>query len=272
MLKAALQHLLRKIGQYDRMRESFPYDCYRYWKDGRSVFWRRNELAFYRSLLAGRELEPLIFDVGANRGQRTRVFQGLPARVVALEPDASNVTLLAARFPAGQRPPVIVVAKAVSASAGRATLWELEPGSGLNTLSAKWVETLAVDDARFGRRLAFQRQHEVETTTLDQLIRDHGRPFYIKIDVEGHETSVLRGLTSPVPFVSFELNLPEFLSEGQDCVALLAGLDPGAQFNWSRDCQGHCALPRWLRAEDFLAALAGCQESSVEVFWRSDLR
>jgi FkbM family methyltransferase len=263
MLKTTLQQLLRKTGQYDRMRESFPYDCYRYWKDGRSLFWRRNELAFYRSLLAGREPEPLIFDVGANRGQRTRVFHRLPARVVALEPDASNLALLASRFPAGLRPPVTVVGKAVSAAAGRATLWELEPGSGLNTLSSKWVETLAVDEARFGGRLAFRARHEVETATLDQLIRDYGRPFYIKIDVEGHESSVLRGLTCPVPFISFELNLPEFAPEGRDCVAILAALDPGALFNWSRE---------WLPAEEFLAALAGCQESSVEVFWRSDRR
>jgi FkbM family methyltransferase len=270
MLKPALQHLLRKTGVYDRMRESFAYDCYRYWKDGRSVFWRRNELAFYRSLLVGRGPEPLIFDVGANRGQRTKIFHRLPARVVALEPDSSNLALLASRFPGKLRPPVTVVGKAVSATTGIATLWELEPGSGLNTLSSKWVATLAADESRFGRRLTFQNRHEVETTTLDQLIQDCGRPFYIKVDVEGHEASVLRGLTAPVPFVSFEVILPEFLAEGRECVAILADLDPGAHFNWSRDCQGPCALPRWLPAEEFMKALAGCHETSVEVFGRSD--
>jgi hypothetical protein len=147
----------------------------------------------------------------------------------------------------------------------------MEAGSGLNTLSPKWVELLANDDKRFGRRLSFRRAGEVETTTLDQLIRDYGRPLYVKIDVEGHEASVLAGLSSPVPFLSFEVNLPSFLEEGRECVRMLARLEPRGRFNWSRDCQGGWGIPHWQSADEFLGTLAECRDPSVEVFWRSEV-
>src|SRR4029453_18235955 len=101
------------------------------------------------------------------------------------------------------------------------TLWIDEPGSAKNSLSRKWVETLKGDEARFGHRLEFARQKKVQTTTLDELTISYGLPFFVKIDVEGYEPSVLRGMKRPVPFLSFEVNFPEFRAEGFECVELL---------------------------------------------------
>jgi FkbM family methyltransferase len=58
--------------------------------------------------------------------------------------------------------------------------------------------------------LEFARRKAVKTTTLEELILTHDLPFFVKIDVEGYEASVIRGLQRPVPFLSFEVNLPEF--------------------------------------------------------------
>ena len=252
------------------MRETFAYDCYRKWKDGRPVGWRRQEVQFYRSVLGPLAPRTLIFDVGANRGQRTRVFRKLGARVVAIEPDESNRALLARRFgPGGPGFPVVIVGKAVSDAEGSATLWVHEPGSGLNSLSPKWVETLATDQVRFGRRLEFGERQDVATTTLQALIREFGNPHYIKVDVEGHEAAVLRGLKQAVPVVSFEVNLPEFLGEGLECVAILARLSAQGQFNWTSDCRGPPALAQWLAADEFAPNLRGCRAASIEIFWRA---
>lgn len=262
--------MLRKLGAYDRMRETFAYDCYRYLKEGRPISWRKQELAFYRALLGPSSNDRLIFDIGANRGQRTCVFRALPARVIAVEPDRNCQALLTRRFgPAKARPSVTIVPKAVSDAAGMTTFWEHAPGSGLNSLSRKWVDTLGSDVTRFGRPLAFAVRREVETTTLSDLITDHGLPSYIKVDVEGHEPSVLRGLRQPVPFLSFEVNLPEFVEEGVECMGILDRLDPTAHFNWTRDCRGPWALPEWLPAPRFVEQLRACRERSIEVFWRS---
>jgi FkbM family methyltransferase len=251
------------------MKETLLYDCYRSLRFGRPLMWRRRELEFYRSLLCQRPKEMLVFDIGANRGQRTRLFLKLGARVVALEPDPSNQRLLARRFSRQwfRKPAVMIVGKAVSDSDAGATLWVHSPGSGLNTLSQKWVQTLAVDDRRFGSTIEFAGQRRVETTTLDSLMGIFGDPYYIKVDVEGHEAGVLKGLKRPVPFLSFEVILPEFLDEGVECVGILGRLSESGVFNWSVDCQNPMVLDKWLPGPEFAAALRRCGETSVEVFW-----
>jgi len=269
--KLRLQQILRRIGIYDWLRESFAYDCYRCWRHGRPLRWRHNEFLFYRSLFGERSRGMLVFDVGAHRGQRTDVFLRLGARVIAIEPDPLNQRLLARRFSRNRYPgsPVTIVGKAASDANAVATMWVHAPGSGLNTLSRKWVQTLGRDVTRFGGIVEFAGGQQVETATLESLIDSLGTPHYIKIDVEGHEPSVLRGLRHAVPFISFEVNLPEFLPEGIECVGILASLADGGRFNWSGDLQTDVALTEWLAAPEFVCALRGCKEPSVEVFWKA---
>ena len=44
----------------------------------------------------------------------------------------------------------------------------------------------------------------MEATTLDALIARHGRPRFLKLDVEGFEAEAVDGLSVPVPVLSFE--------------------------------------------------------------------
>jgi len=111
---------------------------------------------------------------------------------------------------------------------------------------------------------------DVETTTLGALMEIHGTPRYIKIDVEGHEAAVLRGLPRPVPFLSFEANLPEFLPEAAECVGILMRLCPAGCFNLTEACYRGLALGEWAAGPEMVAALRARGETSVEVFWRSE--
>ena len=144
-------------------------------------------------------------------------------------------------------------------------MWVDGPGSGKNTLNRKWVDTLRSDAKRFGSTLQFDRMEEVETTTLEDLIRSHGAPFYIKIDVEGHEANVLRGLRSAVPYVSFEVNLPEFKPEAFQCVELLDGIGAGGRFNYVADCRGGLGVAKWLSKEECVHVLNSIDEPCIEV-------
>ena len=60
-------------------------------------------------------------------------------------------------------------------------------------------------------------------TTLDLLVAEYGLPVFIKIDVEGFEINVLRGLTKPVRCLSFEF-VPEFTSNAIECLRYLTQL------------------------------------------------
>lgn len=259
------------MGAYDRLRESFAYDCYRFLRHGRPIWWRQNELLLYRSLFGSLPGGALIFDVGAHRGQRTDVFLQLGARVIAIEPDPSSQRLLARRFPGDRysEKPVTVVGKAASDTSSVATMWVHAPGSGINSLSQKWVQLLGRDERRFGGTVQFAGRETVETTTLESLINSFGAPHYIKIDVEGHEASVLRGLCRPVPFLSFEVNLPEFLAEGLEAVGILGRLSGSGRFNWFSEGLGGLALADWLPEAEFSAALGACGDDTVEVFWKN---
>jgi FkbM family methyltransferase len=226
---------------------------------------------FYRGVLRGLPSNGLIFDVGANLGLKTDVFLRLGARVVAVDPDPANQRALRDRFLRYRvtRKPVVVVDAALSDVNAMQTLWIEAPGSALNTLSRKWVEALEGDERRFGRPVAYGQQTTVRTTTLDALIVRHGEPYFVKIDVEGFEGNVLRGLRRRVPYLSFEVNLPEFLAEGLECVALLKDLAADGMFNYTSDVRGGLRLNRWVIAEELSEALAACRERSVEVFWRT---
>jgi FkbM family methyltransferase len=267
--KEKTQALLKQFRLYYRIKASRIYDVYWRLFDRRVLDARRTEVTFYRNLL--QELPPsgLVFDVGANHGWKTSIFLGLGARVVAVEPDQKSQEILKLSFHRYRwfRKPVTIVGKAAGEADTIATMWIDAPGSAKNTLSPKWVAALRADDTRFGAALNFAAQRSVTTTTLDRLIADYGVPFFIKIDVEGHEIHVLRGLHQRVPFLSFEVNLPEFQCEGLECVELLGSLCADGCFNYVTDCREGLVLDRWLGPADFARVLANCSDKSIEVFW-----
>lgn len=131
----------------------------------------------------------LVFDVGANRGHYAETFRELGARVVAIEPNPSAAGAITRHFPG-----IRVVQKAVGAGPGTAAL-RLGRDDQHSTLSDEWAET-------YPER--WQDMVEVELTTLDELIGVFGRPAFAKIDVEGYEAEVLRGLTLPIAALTFE--------------------------------------------------------------------
>jgi FkbM family methyltransferase len=271
LVKPWVQTFLQRIGLYQRIKSSWLYDLYWIIADKQLIDQRRKEVEFYKRLLKGFRKGKVIFDIGANQGQKTDIFLRLGAKVVSVEPDKHSQKILRQNFLTYRliKRPVTIVEKAVSDRNGVETMWIDEPGSAKNTLNLKWVETLRMDSSRFGKSLEFKEKKEVETITLEELIRCHGLPFYVKIDVEGREAAVLRGLRRPLSYVSFEVNLPEFRPEALECIELLENLAAQGDFNYAPDCQRGLALEKWLLKEPFVDAITNCQEPCVEVFWRA---
>jgi len=271
--KLHAQRMLQRVGLYHRLKASGIHELY--WRIvGKNwILAREKQIDFYRRLLPDLRHGDLIFDIGANVGFKTDLFLRLGARVIAIEPDETNQSILKEKFVRFRlvRRPLIIVGKAVSDKSALETMWIDGPGSAVNTLNQKWANTLKGNKARqtCGHcGLDFVRQKTVETTTIEQLISAHGVPIFIKIDVEGYELNVIRGLQHPVPYLSFEVNLPEFRSEGLQCVEILARLEAAGKFNYAVDCEQGLALERWLSADEFLHVLGQCTENAIEVFWK----
>lgn len=175
-----------------------------------------------------------IFDIGANQGDYSYVFSKYAHCLLMLEPDLVNQQILKSRF--GSRSNCIIIPKAVSSVCGKARFHVLSQGNALNSLSDKWVNSVQDQAGRHYRSgQAVQETIEVETTTLDALIHEYGKPDYVKIDVEGLEKEVITGLGQTVPLISFECNLPDFKEETSWIIRHLHQLNPDAQFNFVRE-------------------------------------
>jgi FkbM family methyltransferase len=248
-----------------------------YWKfaNAKTRLSNEREEMFYRGFLAGFQRGDTIFDIGANEGAKTDVFLRLGARVVAVEPDSACRRILRDRFLRYRLKsrPVTLVGKAVSEGVGTETMWIDGPGSAVNTLNRKWADHLIEAKESFMHGhcgLNFSRSETVETTSVETLMKLYGAPFFIKIDVEGYELRVLRGMQRPVPYLSFEVNLSTFRDDGIECVRTLSQLGPHGEFNYTPDCCSGFVLKDWLGPEPFCALLESWSDETIEVFWRSN--
>ncbi len=142
----------------------------------------------------------LAFDIGAHVGNRTRVWAGLGARVVAIEPQADLATFLRWKFKG--RDDVTVVETALAATPGIASMHIDPTNPTVTTLSSEWIDQVTSGEGF--EDVAWKPPVEVEATTFDRLVATHGLPDFCKIDVEGFEAEVLKGLSQPIKALSLE--------------------------------------------------------------------
>jgi FkbM family methyltransferase len=239
-IKMSALKMLKASGLYPWIKMLHTYRSAARWTDDDV-----HRLSFYSQFINS---EDTVYDVGANIGNRTKIFRRLAKRVIAIEPQEHCVAVLRRQFSKDSR--VNIISKAAGSNLGVAQMF-VGNADTLSSLSREWIDAVQ-QSGRFSH-YAWRSQRQVELTTLDQLIAEYGFPSYIKIDVEGYEYEVLRGLSRAVRALSFEFT-PEYLDSAFKCVEHLCLLGI-FQFNYSVGESMELALPSWVSATQIKAEL-----------------
>jgi len=203
---------------------------------------RRKALRFYAQFIRKNNL---VFDIGANVGQRTELFSELGAKVISVEPQQACLQSLYELF--GNNRKVIIVAKAVAEVEGFREMY-ISDNSIISTMSNKWKT-----EGRFAKDHQWRRTEKVGITTLDSLIQQYGLPVFCKIDVEGFEKKVLAGLTKQIPFISFEF-CRDFFDDIKECIGRLLSIGQ-YKFNCSIGESTELLSPIWLSPNELYETL-----------------
>jgi FkbM family methyltransferase len=198
------------------------------------------DVSFYSSFIKKGDL---CFDVGANIGNKVDMLMRVGARVVAIEPQESCYRILKYKY--GNK--ISLVNKGVG-EAVETKEFHISSSNTISSFSTEWIN--AVKKSRF-RNDEWNKTISVPMTTLDRLILEFGVPNYIKIDVEGYELEVLKGLNSSVPLISFEYTIPERLERVYQCLYLIERLNTNIVCNYTEGEQMKLILPQWLKIEEF---------------------
>jgi FkbM family methyltransferase len=239
-----LKDLLKKTPLYPL------YQKRRFWK------WTKEdeaEAAFYKQFISPGDL---VFDVGANVGNRTKVFYELGARVVAFEPQVDCYRFLKMVF--NGKSSVCVLNQALGKTRGQTEML-ISDYHCISSLSTRWIEAVK-GSGRFSDH-KWEKTQPVEMTTLDESIQEFGVPSFIKIDVEGYESEILSGLSTPINCLSVEFT-PEDAQNALGCIdhmsslsVIDARLSLGESMKWE--------TPSWLTAGKIKQAIADVDPKAV---------
>ena len=205
---------------------------------GRTVFGGRNhreferDEAFYRQFIQAGDL---CFDVGGNIGAKAEAMLGAGARVVCFEPQPHCLREIKARCGPSHR--LIAIQAAVGAAPGKAELY-VSRNSAVTTLKADLAREVV-------------ERIETPVVSLDQAIAEHGVPRFCKIDVEGYELEVLRGLSQRIPVLSLEYHVDERdVAKTWECLERLATFGTYRLNATNGECLDWFA-ERWMTVDEF---------------------
>lgn len=144
-------------------------------------------------------MELLLFDIGANRGDATAIAREMGYKVIALEPAPKTFAALVKTFIYDD---VIPLRLAVSDKDDEEVEFYDCVEDGLSTIEKDWLTKDGMPYA--GKEYTIRK---VNTITIDTLVGKYGVPNLIKIDVEGAEWAVFRGMSDAYGTVTFEWTL-----------------------------------------------------------------
>lgn len=131
------------------------------------------ELTFLNGFLSS---DDVFYDVGSNAGAFSIFAAGCGAQVVAFEPVPDTFRRLQENIKLNSQATVTAINRAVGSTPG--TL-RITTGFGTGNHALRSDESVP--------------SVEVKVVSLNEIVRDHSMPTFLKVDVEGFELEVLKG-------------------------------------------------------------------------------
>ena len=235
-----INNILKKIGLFN----SIKIYKDKYFENPINLGYRKKLVEFYSMLI---KTGDLCFDIGASYGNRTEAFLALGANVITVEPQKNEFNFLKRKF--ADR--IVLLSNALGSQNEVKKMFISNRGA-TSSLSKDWID--GVTKTKRFKNTNWNITTDVEVVTLDHLISKYGKPDFCKVDVEGYELEVLKGLSQPIKYLSFEFTVPEFMESAVEC---LNQLDTLGKFvcNYSPAESLKFGSSEWLEKEKFIELL-----------------
>jgi FkbM family methyltransferase len=182
----------------------------------------------------------LVFDVGCNVGKKADIFLSKKCKVIGFEPQKTCFDMLSKKY---ENNPSIVLESLGLGSEDKEVEFYIASADTISSMSPEFI--VETKKNRFST-YSWHRKEIVKVTTLDAMIEKHGQPAFCKIDVEGYESEVLKGLNKyTIPMLSMEFT-PEIKKNSLECVDKLLSLNRNYRFNIVNGENEHFRFNEWL--------------------------
>lgn len=203
-----------------------------------------------------------VFDGGANVGNLTSYFETKFKKVVAIEPVPENAAELRGRFKSNKK--IVIVERIIDSEEGTKTLFiSADKDHTVSTVNKRWSDWWLQENK--SQDIKYNSTIQVPTVTLPQLIEIYGIPDFLKLDIEGNEWRVLSLLFHPIPIISFETHLPDFLDDTLKIFQHLGGLSKQLLINASIDDKT-LVFPEFMELHEFIKWVTSFQPRYAQIF------
>jgi len=209
---------------------------------------KKAKISFYSQFFQPGDL---CFDVGANNGNFAEMLCELGGCVVAIEPQPACIPKIREKLERFDSATVINIA--VGNQQGYVEMILPHEESQIASISKEWVKRVK-ESNRFSEH-SWDNKISVPMRKLDDLVEKYGVPVFCKIDVEGYEEEVLKGLSHAPRFLSFEYT-PENEGAVTSCINRMSEIGT-FKFNFAIH---QCWQFYWhepLSADELIAQLEG---------------
>ncbi|ABK43218.1 methyltransferase FkbM family [Magnetococcus marinus MC-1] len=192
----------------------------------------------------------IVFDIGAHIGDKAAWFAQRGLEVVCVEPQPEMVKQLTERFQ--NTPNVSIKGVGLGSKRGLLQMSIASKTPTLSTFAPHWKAGRFVN-------CEWDSSTNVEIILLDDLVNEFGVPRYCKIDVEGYEREVIKGLSQRIGIISYEFT-NEYMDHALDVLQSLIKIGY-TKFNLSLGEQDHFYFPRWLTYYELASTLHASRQN-----------